>query len=65
MALDGCICNTPAELPSNVIVDPDKTLNLITPVFSKSMNGILVTGIGTINMFLAMDIFFLFLYKYN
>jgi hypothetical protein len=56
---------TPTNVPSNVIVDPDKTLNSITPVFSKSMNGILVTGIGTINMFLAMDIFFLFLYKYN
>jgi hypothetical protein len=49
---------TPTDVPSNVIVAPDKTLNSITPVFSKSMNGILVTGVGTINMFLAMSIFF-------
>jgi hypothetical protein len=65
IAFDGCMDKTPTDVPSNVIVAPDKTLNSITPVFSKSMNGILVTGIGTINMFLAMDVFFLFLYKYN
>jgi hypothetical protein len=55
---------TPTDVPSNVIVAPDKTLNSITPVFSKSMNGILFTGLGTINMSLAMDVFFLLLYKY-
>jgi hypothetical protein len=65
IAFDGCMDKTPTDVPSNVIVAPDKTLNSITPVFSKSMNGILVIGIGTINMFLAMDVFFLFLYKYN
>jgi hypothetical protein len=58
IALDGCICNTPAELPSNVIVAPDKTLNRVIPVFSKLIYGMSVIGIGTINMFLAMDIFF-------
>jgi hypothetical protein len=56
---------TPTDVPSNVIVAPNKTLNLRSPVFSKSMNGILVTGLGTINMSLAMDVFFLLLYKYK
>jgi hypothetical protein len=55
---------TPTDVPSNEISAPVNTLNLRSPVFSKSMNGILVSGLGTINMSLAMDVFFLLLYKY-
>ena len=47
---------TPTDAPSNEISAPVNTLNLIIPVFSKSMNGILVIGVGTINMFLAMGV---------
>jgi hypothetical protein len=35
---------TPTDVPSNEISAPVNTLNLRSPVFSKSMNGILVTG---------------------
>jgi hypothetical protein len=41
-----------------VIVAPDRTLNLVSPVLSKSIYGTRVTGMGTINMSLAMDVFF-------
>jgi hypothetical protein len=58
MALDGCICNTPTETASNVIVAPDNTLNWVSPVLSKLIYGTWVTGMGTINMSLAMNVFF-------